>query len=590
MKFQNLLLAKAGYSNIVSADGTLAPFVTFTRSTTGTRYNSAGLLESVAINGPRFDYDPATVTSSNLLRYSQEFDNAAWPKTDATVIANAIDAPDGTFTADKLETTTASNPNIQQTLSSVSRTATDMKFSYYVRAGNTSESYAQIFNNGGDGNYAHTATILSGPGSVSGVGTTAITITGLSQTQWTRVQLGVSSNTNTIGTPTFYIKNRVSGSVIGDFTYIWGAQVELGASATAYIPTTASPAGNATLLGLLIEEQRTNLILQSNNFLTSWAPTNITRTLTSTVGPDGTLSGVKIEATAASATNLYQDVVVAATSATLSVYVKQGTGASVGNTFGIRNNTTATNLLFGTINYTTGVFTYSVGSTGATVTNVGNGWWRVQLSVTSGIASGNSLLAYVGFTGSVQAAGDFFFAYGAQLEAAGFATSYIPTTTASVTRTVDDASVTNLSNIGFNSNEGTLFAEANPSLVPAADGVVRFVVALFDNTAYANAVRLERLVGGFRDVQTVGGASNVTGVPWTTGVNGKMAGAYANSNSAASFNGSSPGSLAGAVPPGMVTLGIGGNGAGSNVWCGHIRRIAYYPRRLSNAELQQMTT
>ena len=47
--------------------GTLDPRITFTRSTTGTRFNSAGALETVAINGPRIDYDPVTLADKGLL-------------------------------------------------------------------------------------------------------------------------------------------------------------------------------------------------------------------------------------------------------------------------------------------------------------------------------------------------------------------------------------------------------------------------------------------------------------------------------------------------------------------------------------------
>ena len=97
--------------NLNFTTGTLDSRITFTRSTTGSYYNSAGVLSTAAINAPRFDYDPVTLESvgllieesrTNLLTYSEQFDNAVWTKSNASITANAIIAPDGTLTADKL--------------------------------------------------------------------------------------------------------------------------------------------------------------------------------------------------------------------------------------------------------------------------------------------------------------------------------------------------------------------------------------------------------------------------------------------------------------------------------------------------------
>jgi hypothetical protein len=362
-----------------------------------------------------------------------------------------------------------------------------------------------------------------------------------------------------------------------------------GSTALPYTATTTAPYTLTTARGLLIEEQRTNLLLQSNDFQTSWTPTNITRTLNSTLSPEGVVNGVKIEATAAAGTSLLQAAVVAATSATGSVYVKQGTSATIGNAFLIRNATTATILLAGTLNYSTGVFTYTTGVSGATATNVGNGWWRLQLSVTTGITLGDSIGFYTGWGGIVATAGDFLYAYGAQLEAGAFATSYIPTVASTATRNADSASVNTLTP-WFNAAQGTLYA-AGSNFVPDADATVRILAVLTDTAAYANAIRLERLTGTWRDVQTVGGAATSIAGTWTFGTNGKIVGAYQSSNSAGTFNGATPTAVGTAVmPSGITYLGLGGNGLGSaNQWNGWISSIRYYPTRLANASLQSIT-
>ena len=70
-----------------AAAGRLDSRVTFTRSSTATYTNQIGLIQSAAVNEPRFDYDPVTLAArgllveesrTNLLTYSEQFDNAAW--------------------------------------------------------------------------------------------------------------------------------------------------------------------------------------------------------------------------------------------------------------------------------------------------------------------------------------------------------------------------------------------------------------------------------------------------------------------------------------------------------------------------------
>ena len=92
--------------------GVLDPRVTVTRAlNTATRVNSSGYVEIVNANLPRFDYDPVTLTPkgllieearTNLLTYSEQFDNAAWGKQGSSVSQNVQTSPDGSVDADKL--------------------------------------------------------------------------------------------------------------------------------------------------------------------------------------------------------------------------------------------------------------------------------------------------------------------------------------------------------------------------------------------------------------------------------------------------------------------------------------------------------
>lgn len=340
--------------------------------------------------------------------------------------------------------------------------------------------------------------------------------------------------------------------------------------------------------GLLIEEQRTNLLLQSNDFQTSWTPTNITRTLNATLSPEGVVNGVKIEATTSAATTLFQAAIVTATSATGSVYVKQGTSATVANTFILRNFTTAINLIGGTLNYNTGVFTYTIGSTGVVITNVGNGWWRVAITATAGITAGDSVGIYPGWGGGVATAGDFLYAYGAQLEAGAFATSYVPTVGSTATRNADSASITTLTP-WFNAAAGTLYVQGLHTNIPPSaamaleigDGTINNRHAVF--TAGTANCNYYDVVGGVNQ-------ATISASTFTANVVGKFAAAYAANDFQVSGNGTLGGSdISGSLPVGLTTMFIGNSIGSTSFWNGWLNSIRYYPTRLPNASLQSIT-
>ena len=341
----------------------------------------------------------------------------------------------------------------------------------------------------------------------------------------------------------------------------------------------------------MIEEQRANLLLQSNDFQTSWSPTNITRTLNSTLSPEGVVNGVKIEATAAAGTVLYQQVNVAATSATFSVYVKQGTGATTANSFIIRNITTLTNLITGTLNYSTGVYTYTLGSSGVVVSNVGNGWWRIAMTATAGITAGDLIAGYVGFSGIVPAAGDFLYAYGAQLEAGAFATSYIPTVGSTATRNADSASITTLTP-WFNAAAGTMYVEGFANAASPAN----MYLATFNDTTTSNRITLFKATSGFANSRfTSGGVATSAIAPSVNiaGVISKVAFAYSLATNGVNIfvNGTAgTAATASASPTGISRLGIGQDETASAFYYnGWFRSIRFYPTRLPDASAQSIT-
>lgn len=234
----------------------LDPRITFTRASTATRVNEKGLIENVASGAARFDHDMVTgeckgllieEQRTNLLTYSEQFDNAAWSKVNATVTANAVTAPDGTLSADKLveDTATGTHYTGQNQSLSLSTTYTG---TYYVKAGERTLcristggdlwSAAAVYIDLSNG----TATTYTGTASAS---TVSITNCG---NGWYKCSLTATTGASGAGSRNFLIIPVLSGTTYtytGDGTsgiYIWGAQLEAGSFATSYIPTTAAAA------------------------------------------------------------------------------------------------------------------------------------------------------------------------------------------------------------------------------------------------------------------------------------------------------------------------------------------------------------
>jgi hypothetical protein len=178
-----------------------------------------------------------------------------------------------------------------------------------------------------------------------------------------------------------------------------------------------------------------------------------------------------------------------------------------------------------------------------------------------------------------------------QLELGAFATSVIPTTTTALTRAADVASVNTLSP-WFNASEGTVFVSA--TLLNAPSTNTAGLYALSDGT---NGERIYVLTGSgaggnINAIVTDGSvlqAQTVNGGLSTAGTY-NYANAYKVDDFASVVNGGAAvtdglGSL-----PTVDRLILGANPVGNAAFLnGYLRRITYYPRRLSNAELQAIT-
>lgn len=222
--------------------------------------------------------------------------------------------------------------------------------------------------------------------------------------------------------------------------------------------------------GLLVEEQRTNLVKSSGFSGAGWASLNVL-SVESADGPGGAGTARKITATGGGPcyvafgynTAEFNSLPLWASS----VYVKAGSYK-----YARLSQSTAANAQPSiTINLENGSYSGSAVSWGTTtVTNIGGGWYRITLSrnivyqypcfalyLTN--YSGPSDAGVVN-AGTYPAAGEFIYAWAPQFEAnASFASSYIPTEGTAMTRGADAAVVPNLADIRLNPAAGTFLVE-----------------------------------------------------------------------------------------------------------------------------------
>ena len=349
--------------------------------------------------------------------------------------------------------------------------------------------------------------------------------------------------------------------------------------------------------GLLVEEQRTNLFTYSETFSNSaWVKTRVSITSGATTSPDGSSTASKIvEDTSSSSQQkfFYQTKTLTAATYTVSGYFKAAERGWVA--FDI----TAGADIITYFDLSTG----SVGSVGAgqtaSIVNAGNGWYRCSVTFTGTAAAwllifmmsdGNNSTYYTGNGSSG------VFAWGAQLELGSFPTSYIPTTTAAVTRSADVCQITGSDFSGFwNASEGSYTVEFDRLADHNAGNTSRWTLS-FNNgsTSYIDNWAATPGGGSYLDISNVYSVGSQQASVFVTssagGVMAKSATGWKFNDFAASFNGGAvqtDNSVV--VPVGINRLNIGMENS-AYFLCGHIARLRYYPTRLPNATLQVLST
>ena len=430
-----------------------------------------------------------------------------------------------------------------------------------------------------------TRTIVSSTASNPASGTRANVIFSATSTGTVIIRFGIGTGTGIAANATAQLSRP---------------QLEQSATVGEYIPTTSTINSaprfdhNPTTgesLGLLVEESRTNSLLQSEDFSSTWTLSNIAVTTNSVVAPDGTTTADTIAPPADGLTTtrfLRQNPVLTTQQAyTLSVFAKVGTATTNGISLYISDSTATNNFRsnFNLINLTTSSTGTGWATPTATIVPYPNGWYRCILTgVTSTVHVSLRAQIYLNTFGTTPDTYGSIHVWGAQLEAASFPTSYIPTTTATATRSADVASITGANfSSWYRQGEGTVFFEgANPAVSTTAFAVSDGSTSNRLQMDTGTNTRVARVVSG-------GTTQASNSVAYTYGVSQRFALSYATD----SINFANAGVLgtedASATIPTVDQVRIGANPTGANPLNNTIRRLTYWPQRLPNATLQQIT-
>lgn len=308
--------------------------------------------------------------------------------------------------------------------------------------------------------------------------------------------------------------------------------------------------------GLLIEEQRTNLLLHSSNFSDAvWTKSDVTVANNATTAPDGTVTACSFTATSSDCAVVQQASVTNGTTYVFSVYLKA-------------DATTSIDLY---------INTNGAGSYVNLPITITTQWTRFEFPFT---ATGTSCYVLIGGGGSFSSP-EVFYSWGAQLEAGAFATSYIPTTTTALTRNADVATMTGTN---FSSWWTATTGATNVSAVPKATTGTNPLFQIDDNTAdnvislRGNAANPELYIKATTDQAQIDAGTIVANTAY------KLAGAWNTNSCAAAQNGAAAVTDTSATIPTVTQTRIGSDGTNyANAW---LQKINYWPQRITNNEVQ----
>ena len=598
------------------AETPLASLMTFTRNSTATYTGPDGVLRTAGVNQPRYDYDPVTgeckgllieEQRTNLVTYSMQSDMAGWNKTGVSVLANTIISPAGDLTGGTVSVSKATQSNIYKSVTLV--VGEVYTTSVYVKAGNTNVVTIRMWR-GPALAYADITLGTSAEAVHVGNG-------------WYRCTITSTASDGTNGAVLVYPGGRTTQSV-GNYVYIWGAQIEAGSFPTSYIPTPATFTGRASTatyldangvvqtagvgvarsaaydydadgvlrpIGLLLEASATNLLLHSSDYTNAVWTKNFggvgtTPVVTSAYGtaPDGTTTAQRVQL-ALNGGGSIDDY----------ASISQSVTTVAGNTY-------TESVWLKTADASTKVVQLSFNGDVTQLLTVTGTWKRFSITGTALDTNRGFRLELRGTTGTSDSAD--LLMWGAQHGLGNYATSYIPTTTAQVTRAADsstsaqvtraadDATLTGANfSSWYNQEQGTLAGSVrlgsytgNADSAGIRPGIAAVDDGTFNNTAHLGTTKSSAIR-----------TNNTSVLDYQIGaVSANALVRDALRLQKANFIHAGDGALGASVNTGQVPrvniLRIGKSAFASGYANAAVRRVVYYPTAFTNEELQVLTS
>jgi hypothetical protein len=521
------------------------------------------------------------------------FSQAIWIKRESSISANIITAPNGTLTADKLiDTAIFGQHRIDQTSTINAGVYT---FSVFLKKAEIDTAYIRIGLEGASFNLT-SGTTYNPIGVTSSIvdfgdGWYRCIITKTNSVANEVVRINLKDLTNTA-----YTGNGIDG------IYLWGAQLVEGTSALDYqatetrlnIPRLDYSLGSCP--NILLEPQRTNLALQSASFdSVSWSKTASSVTANSTTSPSGVVDADTWTGNGALAAkfNFQTASIVSGTTYTISIYAKKNTNNFIqlgGGTATFGANAWANfDLNLGVVG--------SVGSgTTARIENVSNGWYRCIVTAAATTTANTTAFVLTLVTSSTSLPNEIntlstsVFLWGAQLELGAYQTSYIPTSSASVTRNADVIQKTGVSSL-IGQTEGSLFCQLH---IGASDSssTARMIVGISNGTVqnrieiyrFNNTIQYDNIAGGV--YQGAGSVATITNFNTTM----KIAVKYSLNSVKFFINGVLVNTDTTALIPACSQINIGSSLFGASQYGGFINSMALFPTPLTDTQCIALTT
>ena len=562
----------------------IGPDITFSRTSSATFINQQGNIQLVDQNVPRFEWGNhrtnlatwSTFTSSDNTRWTHIFPSFA-------TIITGIDAPDSSTTAVRLSCNNQGGTLLRVNITSFTipvSSALPYTLSFWCRRiSGTGNAYTDLSDGAPSGTYDNQL------------------VTGA----WRRVAL---SGIPQPGTKSFIdIYSNSNTNLVLDF---WGLQLETGTVPTNYIPTSGNSVTVSEPKGLLIEESRTNFVGDQNLF--NWASVDGVSPLSAGTGIAG-LSSFIINDT--SNTSYHQrnyafpTALLSSTTYCFSCYVKKNLAFNnLDPTFRVNLQ----NIAYAGINFNqaTGQATALYTRTSAVSVQDFGTYFRTSFTFNSQSTAapvGIDIIPGHGPAGGISAtlSGTTIEVAGIQVEQGTFPTSYIPTFGSEYPRNADNAIVegNSFANI-YNRKEGTVYTQFSRNNIKPVTGDSNsnnqaVFLCLRDTRNFNNGIVLETGIADptihrFNIKQDI---SNTITNNNQRNTNYSLAASYKDIRTFVQ-NGVIVGGGSGSTPPdnGINKMSIGSNvvNNGINQYTnGHIRKVGYWPKRLSNTTLQALT-